>query len=345
MHLDDIEKYLEFLQAQLGFFGVKHKESGKVIESIRERMHSLILHWNDEAFRKGVLITGLEEAVFYEPKIKDDDTRAFVVLTIRNSLYENLENNDKYTKKVTGAAIRFFNKLDFGQLCGKLDKKDTADFYGVAEKYPIAWRALKELSADFTGQKWYNPVSAPRYEIRDKQRVNASNNVTEVGSGIDPEISGKLFSALCAIEEDRIDTFHVDCFKMVSRHFEKLLQVLEFVLSRNKPFLSANYRITNGYLVKRGHLLRPGHRLDEADRKQGLYADALNSLVSGYLVPWRQKGFDDATLLAVAESCTKKGLCTLADMNAVIARFYKHGITTAAAIDAYIAENSPGAKR
>jgi hypothetical protein len=275
VYLGDIEKYLEFLQAQLeflqtqlAFFGVKYKESdkAKVIESIRKRMYSLISHWNDEAFRKGILITGLEEAVFYDPPIGTDDARAFVVLTIRNSLIEDFIIDIGYIKKVTTEAIKFFSRVDFRRLCDEAEG-DTADFYAVAENYPAAWRALRELASDFTGEKKYSPVVAPRYEIKGKQRVPVTTEgVTQ--SGIDPEISNELYSVLCNVAEDKNGYFYSDCFKAVSRHFEKLLRVMEFILSRNKIFVTANYAIANGYLKKRSPLLRPASDPGETMKKE-----------------------------------------------------------------------------
>jgi hypothetical protein len=235
-------------------------------------MHSLIYHWNDKEFRKGVLITGHEEAMFYRPLlVGDDDTRAFVVVTVRNSRYEDLASGKeilktRHTKKVTGSAVKFFDKVDFESLCGGLSQTPENDFYGVVEKYPAAWKALRALGTDINE---YAPVKTREYKIKGKQRVKKIGNAFETRSGIDGEISNEFFTRLCLLAEGRSAAFYSDSFKTVSRNFEKLLKVMEFVLSRNKTFLTANYVITNGRLKKRRPLMRPAHE----------HGDLLNKLL------------------------------------------------------------------
>ena len=74
------------------------------------------------------------------------------------------------------------------------------------------------------------------------------------------------------------------------------------------------------------------------NKRIGIYYENVESIVSEYLVPWQLKGFDAETLLAIASFCFKTGRRTLADMDNTVARFYKLGLTSAAAIDAYINE-------
>jgi len=74
------------------------------------------------------------------------------------------------------------------------------------------------------------------------------------------------------------------------------------------------------------------------NKKIGVYYENAESIVEEYLVPWQLKGFDADTLLSVASFCFKTGKRTLADMDAVISRFYKLGITTQDAINNFISE-------
>jgi len=74
------------------------------------------------------------------------------------------------------------------------------------------------------------------------------------------------------------------------------------------------------------------------NKKIGVYYENVESIVEEYLVPWQLKGFDTDTLLSVASFCFKTGKRTLADMDAVITRFYKLGITTQDAINNFISE-------
>ena len=74
------------------------------------------------------------------------------------------------------------------------------------------------------------------------------------------------------------------------------------------------------------------------NKKIGVYYENVESIVEEYLVPWQLKGFDADTLLSVASFCFKTGKRTLADMDSVITRFYKLGITSQDAINGFISE-------
>lgn len=57
----------------------------------------------------------------------------------------------------------------------------------------------------------------------------------------------------------RIDIFYVDCFKGLTRNFEKVLHVLEIILQSGKAFVTCNYYISNGRIEKRRKILRASH--------------------------------------------------------------------------------------
>ena len=90
-------------------------------------MISIIFHWNEIDFRKAILITGLEEAEFYEPDA-EIDIKCFVVVTIRNSYLEQIFCDDCHTfgmskplneenvKIITGKAIEYFRSINFSEL-------------------------------------------------------------------------------------------------------------------------------------------------------------------------------------------------------------------------------------
>jgi len=74
------------------------------------------------------------------------------------------------------------------------------------------------------------------------------------------------------------------------------------------------------------------------NQKIGVWYDNVDSIVTEYLVPWGLKGFDNDTILAVASFCFKSGKRTLADMDAVVNKFYKLGLNSASAIDNFVGE-------
>lgn len=90
---------------------------------------------------------------------------------------------------------------------------------------------------------------------------------------------------LNAIEKEELDLFFTDSFKLVTRNFEKLLKTMEFVLQRNKIFITCNYMISNGYVAKRLGLLRATHvGLDTPHKIKNIkglskqYADVLKEI-------------------------------------------------------------------
>lgn len=56
-----------------------------------------------------------------------------------------------------------------------------------------------------------------------------------------------------------IDIFYVDCFKGLSRNFEKILHVLQIILQSEKAFVTCNYYISDGRIEKRKKILRASH--------------------------------------------------------------------------------------
>jgi len=52
-----------------------------------------------------------------------------------------------------------------------------------------------------------------------------------------------------------------------------------------------------------------------------------------FIADWRLKGFDDETLFAIATFCQKTAHRKIEDMDTVIEKFYKNGLTTPTAID------------
>jgi DNA replication protein DnaD len=74
------------------------------------------------------------------------------------------------------------------------------------------------------------------------------------------------------------------------------------------------------------------------NRKIGIFYENVETIIEEYLVPWKLKGFDPDTLLAIAGYCFKAGKRTLADMDDAVNRFYKLGIITQKAINEFVHE-------
>ena len=90
---------------------------------------------------------------------------------------------------------------------------------------------------------------------------NAENNtsIKEYTSGITNTITPTLASILKAALNKEIPFFYVDAFKILSRNYEIILQVLEFTITNDIVFITNNFYIQNGYVSRRKDLIRTGH--------------------------------------------------------------------------------------
>lgn len=92
--MDYIENYINaILYPRLIQYGLIEEIIHKVGDDIRMRLNSLLYYWNDIDVRRTLLVTCVEEAHFYEP-FEQIEIRSLVVLTIRNSLLENLASTE-----------------------------------------------------------------------------------------------------------------------------------------------------------------------------------------------------------------------------------------------------------
>ncbi len=132
--MDVIEFYLDaVLIPSLNTLGIQSFPGviEAVVADIRIRLHSFLLHWKDVEMRNTFLLIGKEEGTFYEPRSSSLDIRAMIVVTIRNSLLEDLgipgaslipaacekkpmEESDVRT--ITEAAIQYWQTIDLSGL-------------------------------------------------------------------------------------------------------------------------------------------------------------------------------------------------------------------------------------
>lgn len=74
----------------------------------------------------------------------------------------------------------------------------------------------------------------------------------------------------------------------------------------------------------------------EVNKTIGVYYDNIDIIVEEYITKWLDKGFDDLSTLAIAKYCFRKGIKTLAGMDAKIEEFYRQGVISIEAITEYI---------
>ncbi len=268
-----IQEYLsDLLNNQLG--EIKYRYRVKIVEDIKDRMCSLLSRWEEEDFRKTVLFVTDEEALFYEPPAPDD-VRRFVVATIRNSMLEVAASvncsqfkmseslSNEKVKSITSNAICYFRQCEFETLQNEAGNMQYADVYGEAiQKYPLAWTVLKRAAATEDRENVFETVHEVNLETV-KGIFSENKCKVAIYDGYSLEFDERLQEELENVLSGRIDIFYVDCFKGLSRNFEKILHVLQIILENGKAFVTCNYYISDGRIEKRKRILRAFHNESE----------------------------------------------------------------------------------
>ena len=68
------------------------------------------------------------------------------------------------------------------------------------------------------------------------------------------------------------------------------------------------------------------------DKTLSLYVEVVDPVVDNYVIPWLNKGYDEESLLFVANYCFKKNRRSLEEMNDTIGRLYEKGLITVTSI-------------
>lgn len=268
-----IDDYLEqILYRQLKEINMPYRFIQQIQEDIRCRMLSCLFYWNQQKVRKTLLFLSLEEALFYEPANVQEEIREFIVTTIRNSMIEIAASDDchifkmpvpisnEQIKQITEEAIRYFNNYDMSILASKVEKIEVVKnvYIEAIEKYPLAWDILYQLAnLDVQAMDITRHVEGQRRENLEKDSELQMETV--VCNGFTLEFDETLKEIIGEVITDKANCFYVDCFKMISRNFEKVLHVLQIVLENNKVFCTCNYYISLNHLEKRKKILRAAH--------------------------------------------------------------------------------------
>lgn len=266
-----IQKYLcDLLNNQLR--DIKYRYREQIVDDIKNRMCSLLSKWQQEEFRRTVLFVTDEEALFYEPAAPDD-VRRFVVATIRNSMLEVAASvncgqfkmqeplSDERIKSITSNAICYFEKCEFEALEIEAKNMDYVDVYGeAARKYPLAWVVLQKAVLESGMESVNEKIHEVDLYLDDTEELFKIDKYKKVISdGYSLEFDDYLKEELGNVIADRIEIFYVDCFKGLSRNFEKILHVLQIILQSGKAFVTCNYYISVERIEKRKRILRASH--------------------------------------------------------------------------------------
>jgi hypothetical protein len=155
-----IQEYTQaLLLPRLRSLSLSKRQQEIVVKDVSQRLESLLSHWSDLAFRRTILFLGTEEASFWEPYTARLEIRSLVVVTIRNSLIEDLgashpctemlksrkkQLRDEEMPAITSEATRYFETANFDAVRFQPEQ----DLFGdLPRRFPNAWHALSLLSA------------------------------------------------------------------------------------------------------------------------------------------------------------------------------------------------------
>ena len=275
MNHNIVEDYTwNILRKQLQKFRIPNNILYKILDNVKEQLLSFISVYDEVEFRNMLLILGSEEGNFYEPK--NDLIANMVVVTIRNSLLEEVCSinhshygtkiclDGDYVKTITSKAIEFFEQKDLDE--SSKDKVNPSFYKEVASNYPVACRALLELSKcdSLNREHSYEEVKIKEpYYLKELDNVGTVDmNSKNYESGISPEFNDSLCNFLIGIRDKKSKIYMTDSFKMTTRNFEKTLKIIEFVLTHDGIYMTCNYLMTKNYVSRRKEILKASHDFD-----------------------------------------------------------------------------------
>lgn len=280
---DAIDVYLDtILTLQLKHMGVQLFPGAieAVVTDIRRRLQSVLSRWHDMPTRNTLLLLGREEGAFYEPRSASLEVRAFVVVTVRNSLLEDLgipgaslipasvtasekPMQEANVRPITEAAIQYWQTIDLpGLQVPPLAPED--DPFGQLQKgTPHAWHVLSRLANARERTVTYAPCQSPRPSLPKATVEHDPEERSVVLSGITPEFDTLMVSSLRAIRNGKLQYLYSDSWKWLTRHPGKLYRALDFALAHGGTVVTQNYMLTATMACRRRSFVRPAHTVNE----------------------------------------------------------------------------------
>lgn len=263
------------LKNQLESFGLLSCDI--ILEDVRTKMLSLLNHWKDTEFRNAVLITGFEESEFYEPNA-NKYLKAFIVLAIRNTTIESAGSDfykeykfetqlsDDQIRLITEKAIIYFKQYSLDDISSNVSCSNDY-YYSVSQKYPEAFKVMKLLSALKKKEMYFESLKIDKKSVLLPNPNTGMKNTYVIEDGVSLEFNDQLINTLNqAVTIKKLGMF-TDCFKFLTRNYEKVLKIIQYLIENGSSFCTFNYYISNGYIAKRTKLMRASHKVKELNYK------------------------------------------------------------------------------
>lgn len=114
----------------------------------------------------------------------------------------------------------------------------------------MAWTVLKRAALSSDTVDVFEKMYEVNYENAEDEFLE-NKCIEVICDGYSLEFDDNLKEELGNVMSGRLDILYVDCFKGLSRNFEKVLHVLQIILQSGKAFVTCNYYISNGRIEKR----------------------------------------------------------------------------------------------
>lgn len=275
-----IDGYVETILApHLVSLGVAHLPGvlSAVVNDVRLRLQSVLAHFQDLPLRNTLLFIGREEGMFYQPDLAPLEIRALVVVTVRNSLLEDLGSSgssllpphlpqsawpvkDEDIRAITQEAIAYWQRADLQHWSLPTHPSSQNPFGDLKHNFPHAWHVLSRLAQAKTQTLSFPACQAPLPILPIASIATDKSKQTVTLSGMSPLFDSRLVDFLHVIADGEMDLLFTDSWKMLTRHPQKLFRILDFVLAYQGSVVTHNYLLTSTYACARQGLLRPAHR-------------------------------------------------------------------------------------
>jgi hypothetical protein len=238
-------------------------------------LESVLGNWADVAFRKTLLLLGIEESTFYAPAEVPLEVRAMVVVAIRNSMIENLSATrpfvpalrrfaepmpDALVPNITRKAILFFAPQphsETGWGVGRLKRKDV--FREIANDFPESWKRLHALAVADGQEVQISGCGT----VGLGGRISKGQETEACVSGYMPEFTSEEARIFREASSEPGKVFFTHSFKWFTRNPSKLLRGMETMIGAGGAFITSNYYVSQGYCARRVPLMRPAHTVPQ----------------------------------------------------------------------------------
>jgi hypothetical protein len=209
-----------------------------------------------------------EEVADYQPEDSSLALKGAVAVVVRSSMLEEAHSRGP----VDGGGITGITTMAAAPLSHFLAARHLTPvpvernvFAGLAGAWPRAWACLDAAALAYGagGGRWpYRAPAAPvpRLPVAEVDAPKAvGRDDAIVLSGVDSRFERPLVDRMREVAETGA-VWAVASLSRISRHLDKLLQVLEYLLAHGIPILTANYLLRpQDAWVRRGELARVDH--------------------------------------------------------------------------------------